>query len=48
MSLPTGFLSGTKAAAAGGTTTAILMPLNSLPAIVNGDLLKAKIAATQV
>jgi len=43
-----GFVTGTKAAAAGGTTTAVVMPLNALPAIVTRDLLEKKIAASKV
>lgn len=43
-----GFVTGTKAAAAGGTTTVIVMPLNSLPAIVEGELLRKKVAVSEV
>ncbi|GAV77921.1 Amidohydro_1 domain-containing protein [Cephalotus follicularis] len=42
-----GFPSGTKAAAAGGITTLIDMPLNSDPSTVSPDTLKLKIAAAE-
>lgn len=42
-----GFETGTKAAAAGGTTSAVVMPLNALPAIVTADLLEKKVAASK-
>ncbi|MFN8203841.1 MAG: allantoinase AllB [Solirubrobacteraceae bacterium] len=38
-----GFESGTRALAAGGSTTAIDMPLNSIPATVRADALAAKL-----
>lgn len=41
-------MTGTKAAAAGGTTSVIIMPLNSIPAIVTGDLMKKMIAISKV
>ena len=43
-----GFVTGSKAAAAGGITTVVLMPLNALPTIITGELLKKKIAASMV
>ena len=43
-----GFLTGTKAAAAGGTTTVVLMPLNAHPAIVTGELLQNVVVASKV
>ena len=42
-----GFESATRAAAAGGITTLVDMPLNSIPPTVNGDALDEKIAATR-
>ena len=42
-----GFASATRAAAAGGVTTIIDMPLNSIPPTVNTAALEAKIEATQ-
>ena len=42
-----GFATATRAAAAGGFTTLIDMPLNCLPATVNGAALQAKRAAAQ-
>jgi allantoinase len=41
-----GFESATQAAAAGGITTLVDMPLNSIPPTVDGDALDQKIAAT--
>lgn len=41
-------MSGTKAAAAGGTTTVIVMPLNAHPAIVTKSLLLKTISASKV
>jgi allantoinase len=40
-----GFASGTRAAAAGGVTTLVDMPLNSVPATTTTDALAAKLAA---
>src|SRR5688500_4350686 len=40
-----GFASATRAAAAGGVTTIVDMPLNSLPPTVNAEALAAKRAA---
>lgn len=40
-----GFASGTRALAVGGSTTAIDMPLNSIPATVNASGLQTKLAA---
>jgi len=40
-----GFDSGTRAAAAGGVTTVVDMPLNSVPATTSAEALDAKIAA---
>jgi len=44
-----GFSSATKAAAAGGVTTILEMPLNSIPSTVNGPALELKqyVAASQ-
>jgi allantoinase len=42
-----GFATATQAAAAGGVTTVIDMPLNSIPATVSVGALQAKIAAAQ-
>jgi allantoinase len=42
-----GFLTGTAALAAGGTTTAIDMPLNAVPPTVDGAAFDAKVAAAQ-
>ncbi|KAG0474631.1 hypothetical protein HPP92_014317 [Vanilla planifolia] len=42
-----GFLSGTKAAAAGGVTTLIDMPLNSYPSTVSEETLRDKIKAAE-
>ncbi|XP_073000780.1 probable allantoinase isoform X4 [Typha latifolia] len=42
-----GFSSGTKAAAAGGITTLIDMPLNSFPSTVSEETLKLKVEASQ-
>ncbi|KAK9803805.1 hypothetical protein WJX73_001135 [Symbiochloris irregularis] len=42
-----GFTSGTQAAAAGGVTTVIDMPLNNVPATTTGDLLLHKLHASQ-
>ncbi|PON36778.1 Allantoinase [Parasponia andersonii] len=42
-----GFPSGTKAAAAGGLTTLIDMPLNSMPSTVSRDTLKLKIKSAE-
>ncbi|XP_077216050.1 allantoinase [Tasmannia lanceolata] len=42
-----GFFSGTKAAAAGGLTTLIDMPLNSAPSTVSEETLKLKVDAAQ-
>ncbi|MGG3432937.1 allantoinase AllB [Heyndrickxia coagulans] len=42
-----GFESGTKALAAGGTTTYVDMPLNALPATTNRKALELKLAAAQ-
>ncbi|KAF6142051.1 hypothetical protein GIB67_038019 [Kingdonia uniflora] len=42
-----GFLSGTKAAAAGGVTTLIDMPLNSFPSTVSEETLKLKVNAAE-
>ena len=42
-----GFESGTRAAAAGGITTVIDMPINNLPAATTGAILGAKIKAAQ-
>ncbi|KAH6773703.1 allantoinase [Perilla frutescens var. hirtella] len=42
-----GFPSGTRAAAAGGVTTLIDMPLNSFPSTVSEETLKLKIKAAQ-
>ncbi|MEZ0164530.1 allantoinase AllB [Kineococcus sp. LSe6-4] len=42
-----GFASATRAAAAGGVTTIVDMPLNSIPATVDPDALAAKRAAAQ-
>ena len=43
-----GFLTATQAAAAGGITTLIDMPLNSSPCTTTSARLKAKIAASRV
>src|SRR5881392_949247 len=40
-----GFETATKAAAAGGVTTIVDMPLNSIPATTTADALQAKLAA---
>jgi len=42
-----GFATATRAAAAGGVTTIVDMPLNSIPATTTGDALKAKLAAAR-
>src|SRR6185369_13980738 len=42
-----GFATATRAAAAGGTTTLIDMPLNSIPPTTTVEGLKAKLAAAQ-
>ncbi|XP_062082965.1 allantoinase-like [Humulus lupulus] len=42
-----GFPSGTKAAAAGGLTTLVDMPLNSMPSTVSRDTLKLKLKSAQ-
>ena len=42
-----GFESATKAAAAGGTTTLVDMPLNSIPATTTVDAFQAKLTAAQ-
>src|SRR5581483_3367830 len=42
-----GFTTATKAAAAGGITTLVEMPLNAIPATTSVDALKAKIAAAR-
>ncbi|KAK9811373.1 hypothetical protein WJX72_002753 [[Myrmecia] bisecta] len=42
-----GFETGTRAAAAGGVTTIVEMPLNSLPCTTTGDLLREKIKASK-
>lgn len=42
-----GFESATRAAAAGGTTTIVDMPLNSSPVSTTGEALRAKIAAAR-
>lgn len=42
-----GFESATRAAAAGGVTTIIDMPLNSIPATTTAEALKAKVQATR-
>ncbi|KAK0578188.1 hypothetical protein LWI29_006498 [Acer saccharum] len=42
-----GYPSGTKAAAAGGVTTLIDMPLNSYPCTVSAETLKLKLAAAE-
>ncbi|KAL0905100.1 hypothetical protein M5K25_027278 [Dendrobium thyrsiflorum] len=42
-----GFSAGTKAAAAGGVTTVIDMPLNSIPCTVSVEALKLKLKAAQ-
>ncbi len=42
-----GFATGSMAAAAGGVTTVIDMPLNCAPAVVDGATLRAKIAALE-
>uniref|UniRef100_A0A2P2KPM1 allantoinase n=1 Tax=Rhizophora mucronata TaxID=61149 RepID=A0A2P2KPM1_RHIMU len=42
-----GFASGTKAAAAGGITTLIDMPLNSFPSTVSAETLRLKIEAAE-
>ena len=41
-----GFESATQAAAAGGITTLVDMPLNSIPATINADALGSKVAST--
>src|SRR5262245_62058645 len=41
-----GFATATRAAAAGGITTLVDMPLNSVPATCNAEALAAKVAAT--
>lgn len=43
-----GATSGTRAAAAGGVTTVIDMPLNSVPTTTTPAILKQKIAAVRV
>jgi allantoinase len=40
-----GFASATRAAAAGGVTTIVEMPLNSIPATTSADALRTKVAA---
>lgn len=42
-----GFTTGSMAAAAGGVTTVVDMPLNCAPAVVDGATLRAKIAALE-
>eukprot|EP00899_Mesostigma_viride_P003747 jgi/Mesvir1/13373/Mv05856-RA.1 len=42
-----GFASGTKAAAAGGVTTVVDMPINSRPAVTTAELLQAKVHAAK-
>ena len=42
-----GFATGTAALAAGGTTTAIDMPLNAIPPTIDGAAFDAKVAAAQ-
>ncbi len=42
-----GFLTATRAAAAGGITTLVDMPLNSIPATIDPDALRAKLAAAR-
>lgn len=42
-----GFATATRAAAAGGVTTIVDMPLNSIPATTTGGALKTKLAATR-
>ena len=42
-----GFVTATRAAAAGGVTTLIEMPLNSIPATTSRDAFGAKVAATE-
>jgi allantoinase len=42
-----GFAAATRAAAAGGVTTIVDMPLNSIPATTTAEALKAKLAATR-
>jgi allantoinase len=42
-----GFATATRAAAAGGITTVVDMPLNSIPATCNAEALAAKVAATR-
>lgn len=43
-----GFKTGTQAAAAGGVTTVIDMPLNNVPATTTGDLVLHKLHASEV
>lgn len=42
-----GFASATRAAAAGGVTTLVEMPLNSIPATTTADALRTKVAAAE-
>ena len=42
-----GFQSATRAAAAGGVTTLVDMPLNSIPATTTSEALQAKLAAAR-
>jgi allantoinase len=42
-----GFETGTRAAAAGGITTLVEMPLNSIPATTHADACRAKLAAAE-
>eukprot|EP00850_Spirogloea_muscicola_P005978 SM000028S10072 [mRNA] locus=s28:192167:196359:+ [translate_table: standard] len=42
-----GFVSGTRAAAAGGITTLVDMPLNSIPTTINKEALLLKLAAAE-
>ena len=46
--LSVGFVTGTKAAAAGGTTSIVEMPLNAHPAVTTVELLLNKITASKV
>ena len=42
-----GWASGSRAAAAGGTTTVLDMPLNSIPPVLDGDSFDQKVAAAE-